>query len=374
MAWPTIAVVTTGMDADTDTVPRSDILDLTTKFNEVIAARAQAGGVCDLDGSALVPVARIPLSIARLTLTGNQAINEARANIVMDATLMNLWAGPSILDGTGTATTITLIANAPQAGARRFLYPVTGSVLVHGANFDIDGNANRTAAAGERWEFIAKSVNTFRVYVTKDDGTPVTNTSPSIQIFYANGTYTKPAGLTGLRVTVVGGGGSGAGGTVNAGGGAGGGGGGTSIRIIAAVSIMTTEVVTVGAGASGGAVGVNGGTGGTSSFGPHASATGGTGGGANGNSGGTGGIGTGAGVAVNIAGGGGSSVGGNWGGAGGSSTQGGGAGGAAAGGTVIGFDGRSFGGGGGGGSTNGGANATAGGGAPGGIVIVEEFF
>ncbi len=176
MPWPTVAVITTGMDADTDTIPRSDILDLTTKFNEVIAARGQAGGVCELDGSSLVPVARIPASIARLTLTGNLAINEARANITMDATLMNLWAGPSILDGTGTAPTITGIVDAPQPGVRRVLYPLSGSVLTHGATFDVDGNVNRTAAAGERWEFVAKTVNTYRVHVTKDDGTPVVAT------------------------------------------------------------------------------------------------------------------------------------------------------------------------------------------------------
>lgn len=182
MAWPTIAVVTTGMDADTDNIPRSDILDLTTKFNDVIAARAAANGVCELDAASLVPVSRIPTSIARLTLTGNQAINEARANITMDATLMNLWAGPSILDGTGTAPTITSMVDAPQAGARRVLYPTPGSVLTHGATFDIDGNVNRTAAAGERWEFIAKSgsVNTFRVHVTKDDGTPVDLTNSGV--------------------------------------------------------------------------------------------------------------------------------------------------------------------------------------------------
>lgn len=173
MAWPTIPVVTTGLDQDTDEIPRTALLDLTTKFNDVIAARAAANGVCELDATSLVPVSRIPASIARLTLTGNQAINEARANIAMDATLMNLWAGPSILDGTGTAPTITTMADAPQAGARRVLYPPPGTVLVHGATFDIDGNANRTAQAGERWEFIAKTVNTFRVHVTKDDGTPV---------------------------------------------------------------------------------------------------------------------------------------------------------------------------------------------------------
>ncbi len=76
MPWPTSPVVTTGMDNDSDSLPRSDILDLTTKFNQLIAMRGVADGVCDLDGSALVPVARIPAAIARLaspTFTGTPA-------------------------------------------------------------------------------------------------------------------------------------------------------------------------------------------------------------------------------------------------------------------------------------------------------------
>lgn len=73
MPWPTVAVTTTGMDNDADDLPRSDILDLATKFNQLIAMRGVADGVCDLDGSGLVPVARIPAAIARLAspaLTG----------------------------------------------------------------------------------------------------------------------------------------------------------------------------------------------------------------------------------------------------------------------------------------------------------------
>lgn len=76
MPWPTAPVVTTGMDNDADSLPRSDILDLTTKFNQLIAMRGVADGVCDLDGSGLVPVARIPAAIARLaspTFTGTPA-------------------------------------------------------------------------------------------------------------------------------------------------------------------------------------------------------------------------------------------------------------------------------------------------------------
>lgn len=48
MPWPTVAVTTTGMDNDADDLPRSDILDLATKFNQLIAMRGVADGVLSL--------------------------------------------------------------------------------------------------------------------------------------------------------------------------------------------------------------------------------------------------------------------------------------------------------------------------------------
>lgn len=73
MPWPSVAVDTTGMDNDTDVLPRSAILDLSTKFNELIAMRGVAAGVCDLDGSGLIPDARIPAAIVRSSALGTAA-------------------------------------------------------------------------------------------------------------------------------------------------------------------------------------------------------------------------------------------------------------------------------------------------------------
>ena len=105
------------------------------------------------------------------TFTGPQ--NLARGSVAQHATTMDLWAQPNTVDGTGSAVTITAIANAPQAGASRFFYPIAATVLTHGATFDIDGNTNVTAATGDRWEFVAITTSTYRVHVVKNDGTAV---------------------------------------------------------------------------------------------------------------------------------------------------------------------------------------------------------
>lgn len=111
------------------------------------------------------------LPLAGGALTGG--INEARGSLAMHATTMNLWAQPNIIDGTSSAVTITAIANAPQAGARRVLYPVANSIITNGATFAVDGAANATAAAGDKWEFEAITTSTYKVHITKKDGTAV---------------------------------------------------------------------------------------------------------------------------------------------------------------------------------------------------------
>jgi len=106
--------------------------------------------------------------------------------------------------------------------------------------------------------------------------------SGRIQLFTADGTWTKPAGITTVMVKAVGGGGGGGGSGSTAGLGAGGGGGsGCYIEYICTVAGNIT--VTVGTGGAGGAAGVGSGAasspGGASSFGTLAVAGGGIGGG-----------------------------------------------------------------------------------------------
>lgn len=100
---------------------------------------------------------------------------------------------------------------------------------------------------------------------------------PTMQLFTASGTYTKPANLKAVRVRVIGGGGAGgASGTTNSTqGSAGGGGGGGEYceAIIPASSLAATVAVTCGAAGA-----VSAGAGGNSSFGAHVIADGGSGG------------------------------------------------------------------------------------------------
>ena len=109
-------------------------------------------------------------------------LNSARGSVTMHATTMNLWAEPKIIDGTGSSVTITDIADAPQAGAVRILYPVAGTTITDGATFDVDGGANYTTAAGDALIFEAVTTSTFKVHIVKADGTAVVaDTSTQIQ-------------------------------------------------------------------------------------------------------------------------------------------------------------------------------------------------
>ena len=102
----------------------------------------------------------------------------------------------------------------------------------------------------------------------------------STLVFTQTGTWTKPSGLSRIRVYVTGGGGGGKGKRSDGSeGGTGGCAGGTAIKTIEASALGSTESVTIGGGSAGVAnTDSNAGTGGTSSFGSHCSATGGMGG------------------------------------------------------------------------------------------------
>jgi hypothetical protein len=113
------------------------------------------------------------------------------------------------------------------------------------------------------------------------------------QVFTSSGTFTVPAGVTAVKVTVIGGGGGGMGWGANYSGG--GGGGGVAVKYITSLTPGSAISVTVGSGGNGGDYLTNSGatSGGSSSFGSYCSATGGSaGGGTYPNTGGAGGAGS----------------------------------------------------------------------------------
>jgi hypothetical protein len=96
-----------------------------------------------------------------------------------------------------------------------------------------------------------------------------TSPIPTIQAFTSSGTFTVPAGVTKVKVTVVGGGAGGRTATNSTSQG-GGGSGGASIKVITGLTPAGTVAVTVGTGGAANTDGV------TSSFGAYCSATGGS--------------------------------------------------------------------------------------------------
>jgi hypothetical protein len=103
----------------------------------------------------------------------------------------------------------------------------------------------------------------------------------NVQDFTASGTWTKPSGVTYVRVVCVGGGGGGGGGHNAAAGGGGGGGGGGAVTVadFLASALSPTETVTVPAAAAGGPSNTIGSNATNVSFGTRPGAGGGGGGG-----------------------------------------------------------------------------------------------
>ena len=223
--------------------------------------------------------------------------------------------------------------------------------MTAGGTLYTDGSKVENVGAGTSGQVLTSQGASAPIWQTASGG------FSNMQVFTSSGTFTVPAGITKVKVTVVGGGGNGGTGSTSSAGG-GGGGGGAAISIISGLTPSSTVSITVG------------GAGGTSSFGAYCSATGGGAGASSGtgNDGGVGGIGSGG--QLNIKGSGGVSNGASPAVCfGGSSILGGGANGGGSGITGnAGKAGGSYGGGGGGGEQ--GTGGTGGAGAAG-VVIVE---
>jgi hypothetical protein len=293
---------------------------------------------------------------------------------VASASTVNLGAQTSLnIIVTGTATITSFGTTAVTHGLPYRLRFAAALTLTNGANLILPSATNITTAAGDVADVVYDGSNVWRVinYALASGRSLVASPVPTIQAFTTSGTFTVPAGVTKVKVTVVGGGGGGTTATSSTPQG-GGGAGGAAIKVITGLTPGGTVAVTVDPGGAAETAG------GTSSFGTYCSATGGaraavrTGnpgpGGAGGTGSGgdvnfTGGAGTGGSGVINV-------VAGNGGTGGNSIFGGGGLGGTGVNGGAAGAGGPNTGGGGAGGnSANSSPNAGGAGGS--GIVIVE---
>ena len=109
-------------------------------------------------------------TIVGLTATGDitmsaKSVNDAVHSEAAHATTSDIWTGGNTCLLTGSVVTFTDIADAPQAGAIRYVVANAAHVITDNAALEVDGNANYTCAVGDVLMFTAKTTSTFRVNV-----------------------------------------------------------------------------------------------------------------------------------------------------------------------------------------------------------------
>ena len=106
----------------------------------------------------------------RLTSGGDLTLSSGAVNATVHteaahATTSDIWTGGNTCLLSGSVVTFTDVADAPQAGAIRFVIANAAHVLTDNAALELDGNANYTCAANDVLMFTAKTTSTFRVNV-----------------------------------------------------------------------------------------------------------------------------------------------------------------------------------------------------------------
>jgi hypothetical protein len=220
---------------------------------------------------------------ASATTTNNDFVVDRTETAIGSGAQNLLWLGVGhvakfTVDRTGAMTA----GAVPFANVTGTANAVTNAMLAQvGANTIKGNNTGSTANASD---LTVAQIKTML-------GLPAT---ADVQVFTANGTWTKPTSGSVVTVQMIGGGGGGGSGAVEASGvastgGGGGSGGGLNRATFAIATLGGTEAVTVGAGGTGGAAqagtsaaGNVGGAGGQSSFGNWLRTGGGTTGGAGG--------------------------------------------------------------------------------------------
>jgi hypothetical protein len=147
----------------------TDLLTLTSAVLTVAGEVVGTGFTGTLDGilGSGTPAAA---SVTTVTATGDitmtsKSVNEAVHTEAAHATTSDIWTGGNTCLLSGSAVTFTDVADAPQAGAIRFVVANAAHVITDNSALEVDGNASYTCAAGDVLMFTAKTTSTFRVNV-----------------------------------------------------------------------------------------------------------------------------------------------------------------------------------------------------------------
>jgi hypothetical protein len=232
------------------------------------------------------------------TLTGTETLtNKTLTSPILTTPQLGTPASGTLTNATGLPLTTGVTGTLPIANggtgqtALSAVSVGTATNLAGGSNgtipYQTASGATAMLAVGTAGQILQTNGAGAPTWIT-----PASGSTANLQTFTCSGTWTKPAGITFVRVCAWGGGGGGGsgrflsggsgGGTEN--GGAGGGGGARVSMMLPAASITCTVTVTVGNGGNGGAArtsnsaGANGTAGGTSSFGNYVKSYGGGGG------------------------------------------------------------------------------------------------
>mgnify|MGYP003667244184 CR=1 FL=1 len=81
------------------------------------------------------------------------------------ASTSDIWSGGNTCLLSGSVVTFTDIADAPQAGAIRYVVANAAHVFTDNSALEVDGNENYTCAVNDVLMITAKTTSTFRVSV-----------------------------------------------------------------------------------------------------------------------------------------------------------------------------------------------------------------
>lgn len=157
MTWPTVSVVTTNLDAGTDSpaTARANLLDAVQKLNEFIGESASGAGFVARNG----------------TNTMTAPLREPARVAIATAATVNLQTAASrivSLTGTTTVTAVTLGDGQWAIGIAAAAFQLTNS-----ATLVVQGAANYTTAAGDVLLFTGEPSSVVRVSIMRANGAPV---------------------------------------------------------------------------------------------------------------------------------------------------------------------------------------------------------